>query len=53
LIQGAIPFTMFFSWLVSNPLVARILREKLNVRYAQPLQRARTVSVCCAQSSVS
>jgi hypothetical protein len=33
LIQGAIPFTMFFSWLVSNPLVARILREKLNVRY--------------------
>jgi len=33
LIQGVIPFTMFFSWLVSNPLVARILREKLNVRY--------------------
>jgi hypothetical protein len=28
---------MFFSWLVSNPLVARILREKLNVRYMRAL----------------
>lgn len=33
LIQGAIPFTMFFSWLVSTPFIAHILKEQLHVRY--------------------
>lgn len=51
LIQGVIPFTMFFSWLVSNPLVARILREQLHVRCVRcsllTMHRGRDADLYC------